>query len=95
MTTETLQRPGKEAAGSRHEPGVGCQAATAATEVIGPPTEMRLAAVHLNRRVRSRTHGGVGGREEQSSLRPDQLPKAHRSPYRKFSPNNAWNPKLM
>ena len=45
MTTETLQRPGKEAAGSRHEPGVGGQAATAATEAIGPPTEALMEQI--------------------------------------------------
>ena len=45
MTTETLQRPGKEAASSRHGPGVGCQAATAATEAIGPPTEALMEQI--------------------------------------------------
>jgi group II intron reverse transcriptase/maturase len=30
------------------------------------------AAVHLNRRVRFRTHGGVGGRRGQPRLRPDK-----------------------
>ena len=29
------------------------------------------AAEHLNRRVRNRTHGGVGGREGRLSLLPD------------------------
>ena len=29
------------------------------------------AAEHLNRRIRTRTYGGVGGRERQLSLRPD------------------------
>jgi hypothetical protein len=29
------------------------------------------AAVHVNRRVRTRTHGGVGGREGRPSLPPD------------------------
>ena len=34
------------------------------------------AAEHLNRRVRNRTHGGVGGREGQPSLRPDHRVRA-------------------
>ena len=45
MTTETLPRPGKEAAGSRHEPSVRCQAVTAATESIGPPTEALMEQI--------------------------------------------------
>ena len=38
------------------------------------------AAEHLNRRIRTRTYGGVGGRERQLSLRPDRyrLPVAGR-----------------
>ena len=32
------------------------------------------AAARLNRRVRSRTHGGVGGRRGQPRLRPDDEP---------------------
>ena len=31
----------------------------------------------MNRRVRTRTHGGVGGREGQLSLPPDQLATPH------------------
>jgi RNA-directed DNA polymerase len=42
MRAETCQRPGKEAAGSRHEPGVARQAVTAAAEPIGPPPEALL-----------------------------------------------------
>jgi RNA-directed DNA polymerase len=45
MRAEKFQRPGKEAAGSRHEPGVARQAATAATESIGPPTEALMEEV--------------------------------------------------
>ena len=70
MGTETPQRPRKEAAGSRHEPGLVRQTAPASTDPIGPQTQTlhsdstpRSAAEHLNRRVRNRTHGGVGGRE--------------------------------
>ena len=135
MGTETPQRPRKEAAGSRHEPGLVRQPAPASTDPIGPQTQTLLeevlrrenlrtalkrvqskwshwdsrlrgrarppppgerlverggrahacgreqalacgvgtpepsdstpgsAAAHLNRRVRNRTHGGVGGRE--------------------------------
>jgi hypothetical protein len=39
MRAEKLQRPGKEAAGSRHEPGVVRQTVPAEAEPIGPPTE--------------------------------------------------------
>jgi len=39
MRVERLQRPRKEAAGSRHEPGVARQTAPADVEPIGPPTE--------------------------------------------------------
>ena len=134
MGTETPQRPRKEAAGSRQEPGLVRQTAPASTDPIGPQTQTLLeevlrrenlrtalkrvqskwshwdsrlrvrarppppgeapgggglahacgreqslacgvgtpepsdstpgsAAAHLNRRVRNRTHGGVGGRE--------------------------------
>ena len=70
MGTETPQRPRKEAAGSRQEPGLVRQTAPASTDPIGPQTQTLhsdstpgSAAEHLNRRVRNRTHGGVGGRE--------------------------------
>ena len=69
MGTETPQRPRKAAAGSRHEPGLVRQTAPASTDPIGPQTQTLhsdstpgSAAEHLNRRVRNRTHGGVGGR---------------------------------
>jgi RNA-directed DNA polymerase len=39
MRVERRQRPRKEAAGSRHEPGVARQTAPADVEPIGPPTE--------------------------------------------------------
>jgi RNA-directed DNA polymerase len=45
MRTETFQRPGKEATGSCHEPGVACQAVTAAADPIGPPTEALIEEV--------------------------------------------------
>lgn len=45
MTTETCQQPGKEGASSRHEPGVVCQAATAATESIGPLTDALMEPI--------------------------------------------------
>lgn len=45
MRAETFQRSGKEAAGSRHEPGVVCQAATAAAEPIGPPTDALMEEI--------------------------------------------------
>ncbi|WP_017327779.1 group II intron maturase-specific domain-containing protein [Synechococcus sp. PCC 7336] len=37
--------------------------------------DSRLAVIYLNRRVRNRTHGGVGGREGRLSLLPDHLGK--------------------
>ena len=47
---------------------------------IGPPQPTQStsdpAAVRLNRRVRSRTHGGVGGREGRPSLLPDNAEAA-------------------
>ncbi len=45
MGAEMFQRPGKEAAGSRHEPGVARQAVTAAAEPIRPPTEALMEEV--------------------------------------------------
>ena len=45
MRAEKHQRPGKEAAGSRHEPGVARQAMTAAVESIGPPTDRLMEEV--------------------------------------------------
>jgi hypothetical protein len=50
MRVETLQRPRKEAAGSRHEPGVVRQTAPAAGEPIGPQTQ------NLMEEVRRREH---------------------------------------
>jgi hypothetical protein len=45
MRVERLQRPRKEAAGSRHEPGVARQTAPADVEPIGPPTEALMGEV--------------------------------------------------
>lgn len=45
MRAEKHQRPGKEAASSRHEPGVARQAVTAAAECTGPPTETLMEEV--------------------------------------------------
>ena len=42
MGTETPQRPRKEAAGSRHEPGLVRQTAPASTDPIGPQTQTLL-----------------------------------------------------
>ncbi len=48
------------------------------TGAMGPPELARSdsgpVAALLNRRVRSRTHGGVGGREGRPSLPPDRRP---------------------
>src|SRR5215510_2310524 len=45
MRAEKLQRPGKEAAGSRHEPGVVRQTVSAETEPIGPQTQPLMEEV--------------------------------------------------
>ena len=45
MGTETPQRPRKEAAGSRHEPGLVRQTAPASTDPIGPQTQTLLEEV--------------------------------------------------
>ena len=53
MGAERFQRPGKEATGSRHEPGVACQAVTAAAEPIGPPTERLMEEVRRRENLRA------------------------------------------
>lgn len=53
MGAERFQRPGKEAAGSRHEPGVARQAVTAAAEPIGPPTETLMEEVRRRENLRA------------------------------------------
>lgn len=45
MKAETLQRPRKEAAGSRHEPGVVRQTAPAGGESIAPQTQSLMEEV--------------------------------------------------
>jgi hypothetical protein len=45
MRDEKLQRPGKEATGSRYEPGVVRQTAPAEGEPIGPQTQNLMAEV--------------------------------------------------
>jgi RNA-directed DNA polymerase len=45
MRDEKLQRPGKEAAGSRHEPGIVRQTIPAEAEPIGPQTQLLLEEV--------------------------------------------------
>lgn len=53
MGAERFQRPGKEAAGSRQEPGVARQAVTAAAEPIGPPTETLMEEVLRRENLRA------------------------------------------
>ena len=53
MGAERFQRPGKEAAGSRHEPGVARQAVTAAAEPIGPPSATLLEEVRRREHLRA------------------------------------------
>ena len=69
MGAETSQRPGKEAAGSRHEPEHVRQTATANTESIGPQTHELIEEVLRRenllkalRRVQSNKGGTGGGR---------------------------------
>ena len=45
MGTEKPQRPWKEAAGSRHEPGLVRQTATASADPIGPQTQTLMEEV--------------------------------------------------
>ena len=63
MGAERGQRPGKEAAGSRQEPGVARQAVTAAAEPIGPPTETLMAEGRRRETLRAawtRVHANTG-----------------------------------
>ena len=53
MRVERLQRPRKEAAGSRHEPGVARQTAPADVEPIGPPTEALMEEVLRRENLRT------------------------------------------
>ena len=53
------------------------------------------AAEHLNRRIRTRTYGGVGGRERQLSLRPDEALLSRRDPQQakeaeRLGPKGKW-----
>ena len=53
MGTETPQRPRKEAAGSRHEPGLVRQTAPASTDPIGPQTQTLLEEVLRRENLRT------------------------------------------
>ncbi len=77
MRAEKHQRPGKEAAGSRHEPGVARQAVTAAAESIGPPTETLMEEVLRRENLfaalkRVKANKGAPGVDGMSV---DELPK--------------------
>lgn len=76
MRVEKLQRPGKEAAGSRHEPGVVRQAAPAEGESIAPQTQNWMEEVLRRenlfaalRRVQA-NNGAPGG----DGMTVDELP---------------------
>ena len=53
MGTETPQRPRKEAAGSRHEPGLVHQTAPASPDPIGPQTQTLLEEVLRRENLRT------------------------------------------
>ena len=53
MRVERLQRPRKEAAGSRHEPDVARQTAPADVEPTGPPTEALMEEVLRRENLRA------------------------------------------
>ena len=53
MGIETPQRPRKEAAGSRHEPGLVRQTAPASTDPIGPQTQTLLEEVLRRENLRT------------------------------------------
>ena len=75
MGAERFQRPGKEAAGSRHEPGVARQAVTAA-EPIGPPTEtwMEEGLRRENRRAALKRVQANQGAPGVDGMTVDELP---------------------
>ena len=54
MGTEKPQRPWKEAAGSRHEPGLVRQTATASADPIGPQTQTLMEEVLRRENLLSR-----------------------------------------
>jgi len=60
MRAEKPQRPWKEAAGSRHEPGLVRQTATATAEPIGPQTQALMEEVL--RRENLLMHAAVNNR---------------------------------
>jgi hypothetical protein len=63
-----VERRGLTYARGRHQSVTG---SVGTSEPAGSTS--RWAAVHVNRRVRTRTHGGVGGREGRLSLLPNQV----------------------
>ena len=76
MGAEKPQRPWKEAAGSRHEPGPVCQTATATAESIGPQTHALMEEVlrreNLRRALRRvQSNKGAPGVD---GMRVEELP---------------------
>ena len=76
MRVERLQRPGKEAAGSRHEPGVARQTAPADVEPIGPPTETLMEEVLRRENLSRRVEAGPSqqGAPGVDGMTVDELP---------------------
>ena len=72
MGTETPQRPRKEAAGSRHEPGLVRQTAPASTDPIGPQTQtlleegLRMSMATENRTFVATEHCTLLGRTSRA-----------------------------
>ena len=67
MGTETPQRPRKEAAGSRHEPGLVRQTAPASTDPIGPQTQTLLEEVLRRENLRTALKGLEAARARKAT----------------------------
>ena len=67
MGTETPQRPRKEAAGSRQEPGLVRHTAPASTDPIGPQTQTLLEEVLRRENLRTALKGLEAARARKAT----------------------------